>query len=491
MPVSDKHNLYSSMLDRIETTRDCVSGSSAVKSRRSVALTTTNRNAKLGIHNIPGSKYLPPPNPKDTSDDNLDRYEAYKQRALFVNFTSHTKDGYLGMINRKPVEVELSTGIEYLNENADGSGKTINQMINKTISELLDAGSVGILADFPASDAGQTASQTSELTATAKLYPRESIVNWRTETISGVTRYNMIVLMEEHEVISDDGFSVEVEEWHRVLLLDEFGTYIQNLYDGDDKLIFDVDEEGDISPDIMPRKFDGSAWDHIPFQFIGAESNDATPQKPMLYDLAEINIAHYRNSADYEESSFMTGQPWPVISGLTQSWVDDVLKGEIMIGSRAALMLPPEADAKLVQAASNQMPSEAMKMKVDQMIKTGAKIITDVSGVETATASKIKFAGQNSKLGVAVNNVEEGWLNVMGWQMEFMGDSGDNAIEINRQFYEASVDPSLIIANIQLLDRGIVAKSDLRVGLRKANLIEAGRTDEEIDEEVETSNPLI
>ena len=39
------------------------------------------------------------------------------------------------------------------------------------------------------------------------------------------------------------------------------------------------------------------------------------------------------------------------------------------------------------------------------------------------------------------------------------------------------------MAQIQLMDRGVIADTDLRTNLRKGGLIAAGRTDEEIEGE--------
>jgi len=490
MPVSDTHKLYAPMISRIEKVRDCVEGSDAIKSRRSTNTNTTNSN-RTGIHNIAGSRYLPPPNPGDESIENQDRYRAYLQRANFVNFTAATKDGFMGMINRRKAEIDLVEGVDYLVANVNGAGMKLKQLINKTISELLIAGGYGLLADFPITKEGLTQAQTSHLVATAKQYPRESIINWTESVIDGVTTLTQVVLAEIVCKESPDGFSSEELTFHRVLFLDTDGVYKQNIYNEDDKLIFFADENLEPDPDIVPRKSDGSTWNIIPFVFAGSEANVPTPQKPVLYDLSEINISHYRNSADYEESSFMVGQPWPVISGLTETWVKEVLKDGIMIGSRAALLLPSDASAELLQASPNQMPSKGMEIKEEQMIKIGAKIIVDASGTETVEAVKIRFSGQNSKLAMVVTNAEDAILQVIEWLMEFMGATGDNILEVNRQFFDATVNPQLIIANIQLLDRGIVAKSDVRSGLRKSNVIAPDRTDDDIDEELENISPLV
>jgi len=485
MPVSDQHKLYSHNINKWRLVRDCVDGSSSIKNSRESESGNTNN----GLFNIAGSRYLPPPNPRDSSQDNLDRYHAYKTRANFVNFTGHTKDGFMGMIGRKQPEIELVTNIDYLEDNANGGGLELDQLLQQVISELLETGRNGILVDFPQSDGG-TLSQTSNLQAFLIEYQAESIKNWRETVINGCKTLSLIVLAEQQEKILEDGFSTEMVTYHRVLFLDD-GVYKQNLYNEDDELLLFVDENGEPNPDIIPRKFDGTTWDVIPFQFFGSMNNDTNPDKAPLYDLAEVNIAHYRNSADFEESSFIVGQPTPVISGLTQAWVDDVMKGGLLLGSRSAILLPADASASLLQANSNQMPQVGMELKEQQMVKIGAKVITDSGGVETAEAAKIRFAGQNSKLGLIVSNVQQGFESLFKWAVEFMGGTGESRLEINKQFYDATVNPQLLVAQMQLMDRGVIAKSDLRSTMRKQSLIGTDRTDDDIDEEVGSIDPMV
>lgn len=483
MPVSDRHPLYINAAPARELVRDCVKGSQAVKNARS-----TSGGHSNGLYNYAGSKYLPAPNAEDYSQENIARYEAYKTRAVFVNFTGHTKDGFMGMIGRKAPKIEIPTNLDYLEDNADGAGLPLRQLIQNNISELLEVGAHGLLADFPVSEGG-TAAQTQNLKANIKQYPAESIVSFRCEIINGVKVLTMVVLAEEIEKVAADGFSSECVTYHRVLLLDS-GIYKQNIYDEDDNLLY-YNNDGELSPDIFPRKFNGSLWANIPFQFSGAINNDPIPDKAPLYDLAEINIAHYRNSADFEESSFMVGQPTPVFGGLTQSWIKDVWKGSVKLGSRGGVTLPVNGNASLLQANPNQMPDRGMELKEAQMIKVGAKIITDSGGVETAEAAKIRFSGQNSKLALVVSNTESAIKQVIEWCGEFMGITAqETLIEINKEFYDATINPQLVIANLQMLDRGIIAKSDLRRNLRKSGQINSDRTDEEIDEELNQANPL-
>jgi hypothetical protein len=456
MPASDQHPEYRANIDQWETTRDCVDGSTAIKQA--------------------GTKYLPKPNRDDISPENNTRYSDYLKRANFVNFTGSTLDGMLGMVFRNPITVDINATIEYLEENINGAGITLDQMARSLVGDLLKTGRFGMLVDYPTSDPGLTQAEVADLNLRANVlsYEAECVINWRTTTIGGITVLSLVVLAEDHEVISADGFSVETKTYHRVLRLTK-GVYTQELLNENDELV-----------ELMtPRKNNGSMWDRIPFVFVGAENNDANTDKAPLYDIAEINISHYRNSADFEESSFMVGQPTPVIAGLSQSWADTILKKGVILGSRRAVLLPEGGSADLLQADPNQMPSAGMDRKEQQMIKIGARIIQDTSGVETAEAARIRFAGQNSKLGAIVGNVESAFLQVFIWAMDFMGGEGDPEIEINKDFYEKTADPQLIMALIQTLDRGAIAMTDFRGSLRDVGVIDKDRTDEEIEGEAE------
>ena len=473
MPVDTRCPEYEKSLPVWELVRDCDEGANAIKARRNRA-----NLYPTGIGSIAGTAYLPAPNARDASDDNHIRYDAYKNRANFVNFVSHTKEGMLGMVFRKPSEIELPASIEYLLEDANGNGLHLDQMLKDAASDALLTGRYGLLVDYPQTEEGLTQAQVTSagLQASILAYPAESVINWRCDVINGVKQLTMVVLQEPRiKVDESDMFEVEVCMYHRVLLLQD-GVYFQRLYDDENELVSD---------DIIPRKSNGSSWDVIPFEFVGSINNDETPDKAPLYDIAEVNIAHYRNSADYEESSFIVGQPTPVIAGLNQSWVDDNFSGGIELGSRSGLLLPLDASASLLQAAPNQMPERGMELKEAQMVKIGTRIIQDSSGAETAEAAKIRFTGQNSKLGSLIVNVEAAFVKALIWASEFMGGDENVTLNINKEFYDATIDPQMLAQTLVLQDRGLIGKADIRYLLRRGNLLDSERTDEIIDAEIE------
>jgi len=467
MAVSTLHSKYSENIAKIRTVRDCVEGSRKIKQGKEL--------------------YLPKPNPDDVSEENRNRYIDYITRANFINFTGHTLEGLLGMVFRKDPEIKLPSSIEYLIDNADGNGLSLKQVGQSVVSEIAQAGRHGLLTDYPQAESGLTKSEVTNLglLATIKSYKAESIINWRTITRGSTTMLSLVVLLEPTEVIKDSdnevSFDIDVVDYYRVLYIDK-GVYKQRLYDNNEKLIQD---------EIIPNNERGEPWNLIPFVFVGSEENDVNIDKIPIYDIAEINISHYRNSADFEESSYQIGQPTPVLSGLNQNWVDENMKGGVMLGSRSAILLPEGGGSSLLQANPNQMPERGMEMKEAQMVMIGARIIQDMGGNETVDAASMRNAGQNSKLSLIVTNTRNALMQCLAWATEYMGgDPEQIELEFNKQFYDKSIDPQAVIADIQLLDRGVIAKKDLRRNLRKADRIADDRTDEDIDSEAQASSPI-
>lgn len=460
MPVTDQHSQYGKHIKSIKIVRDCVKGSDAVKKE--------------------GVAYLPM---LHADDSNTSRYADYKKRALFVNVTGQTSDGLLGMAYRKPPEIELPKEIEAIKTNANGAGLTLSQLSQKITADLLQSGRCGLLVDYPPVAEGVTKAdeQAQNIKAKIGFYATESIINWRSTVFGGLKKLTLIVLKETVSLIKLDGFGEAVEDQYRVLRYDPATGYTQQLYDKEGKSIT-------IETII---KASGKALNEIPFVFVGSVNNDEDIDKAPLKDIAEVNIAHYQNSADLEDSSHMVGQPQVVISGLDQQWVKDNYQDQtIVFGSRAPLLLPENGSATMLQAEPNSMPQAGMELKEKQMIALGARLIEDRSVSTTATDAEIKFAAQNSKLAIIANNVESALKQALLWCQAFMGGTGESTFVLNRDFYPKIVDPQTIIAVIQAHATGAIAKTDVRAVLRKGGIIDPDRKDEDIDTEIENENPI-
>ena len=464
MSVSTEHPDYKLYKNVWAKTRDAVKGSVAIKDKKHA--------------------YLPVPDNKSLDDARgieTVRYKQYLKRAVFTNFTGRTKNALVGAAFRKDPMYELPEAVDYLNQDATGDGLSLVQLAKDELSNLMETGRSLLLVDYPQADDDLSLEDVNMLDLRASIVPytAEQCINWKTSVINGRRLLTLCVLAEPY-FNTDLEFSHDSATQYRVLRLTDEG-YSQQIY-RDDKPVTD---------EIYPRKADGSVWEEIPLIFVGSKNNDSTIDDAPLSDIADVNVAHYRNSADYEESCFITGQPSLFIThSLTSEQFEEYNPDGLILGSRAGHVLGETGSAILLQASPNNLVMEAMKAKEQAMVMIGARIITDRGGNETAEGARIRFASENSVLGDIVSNLSQGLEKAIGYVCEFMGVTGDYYFDINSEFYYKSVDPQMIMSMITLLDRNLIGDIDIFERLQAAGLIDTARTLDNVREERELTNPL-
>jgi len=206
-----------------------------------------------------------------------------------------------------------------------------------------------------------------------------------------------------------------------------------------------------------------------------------------LYDLASLNVAHYRNSADYEESSFIVGQPTPVLTGLTEDWVEKVLKGTLTLGSRANIPLPVGAEASLLQCDPNSMPKEAMDQKEQQMAELGARLLREGASASTATAKIIDTSSESCTLAQIAENTSLAIEYSLEYAGEFLNvDATDAEYRLNKDFDLTSMTADDQNAIIKQWQAAGIAFSEMRTALRRAGIVTLSDEDakKQIDEDI-------
>ncbi len=423
---------------------------------------------------------------KDIDPTDPVRCKQYRDEAQFTNFTTRTKAGLVGAVFRRPPIITIPAEIEYIKEDATGYRMPLEKLCQECVGEVLMTGRYGLLVDYPASDENLSQADITEMNLKARIYryTAESIINWQEKLINGVPILSLVVLKECYDELGEDGFQWISKTQYRVLrLLD--GEYVQYIYDGD-KL--------EIVSFCVPKDASGNSWEFIPFVFIGSEDNDSDIDFLPLYDLAMLNIGHLRNSADYEESVHIVGQPTLFIqTEMTDEQFIAQNPNGVMLGVRKGHNLGVGGKAELLQAAPNQLADEAMKRKEEQAIMVGARLISKALDRETATAAKMRHSGETSILSTIANNVEQSLELCCDYIMRFMTDvnaTDSTDIQLNNQYFDKDIDPNLLMAEVQMLTAGIIGKSDVRQTLRAYGLIDQERTDSDIETELTTQSPV-
>lgn len=453
-----------------EMIRDVVNGEAAVKKR---------------------GKYLPYILPEDKSEFNKNRNAAYSQRAVFYGVTRRTLKGMAGQVTSKPATLTVPQLLEFMQDDVDGGAVSIDQQARQALSDNLAIGRLGLLTDYPMMAPGKSATRKDLLDGKVRpsiqYYFAEQIINWRVQMVKGQRKLTLVVLLEKYTV-EDDGFKKEEKEQWRVLrLVNE--EYIVQVYRKDQSGAFVV------VPELSAKPLDstGKPFDEILFVMVGSDNNDPGIDDAPLLDMASMNIAHYRNSADHEESVFIVGQPTPVMGGLTKEWVEEVwtnkeiMPNGVALGSRSPIPLPPNGFAELLQAAPNTLSFEAMKHKEEQMKALGAKLVEPKTGARTLGEAQMDEASEASVLMACAMNVSAGYTRCLRWAAMFVGAAVTNDLkyEMNTDF---EISRMTADARRQLLSEwqgGAISFTEYRSILRRAGI--ATQEDEVATEEIDAA----
>ena len=424
------------------------------------------------------TKYLPMPNPTDKSVENVERYNQYLLRAIYYNTVYRTLSGLVGVAFRKPPEIDIPQAIEYLVSNVDGSGLSLNQQAQWTLSEVLKKGRSGLLVDYPTTDGGTTAADVQRgVSAKIQAYTAESIVDWNEEDSTEGRRLNYVKIVEVEDAVDVETGTRELRKTFIVLRLID-GVYSQER----------TNETGTATEArIEPLQADGKKFDFIPFVFAGSENNTPDIDQAILYDLAVINMGHYINSADNEEASFITGQPTlAVTSSISAAEFQEMNPNGVLIGARRGHFLGESGSLSMVQADPNTLPRMLMEDKEAQMVALGAQLVSP-SANETAFSTGVKLATNTSALALVVGNVSDAYRQCLEWAMLFMSTTPatDIVYEINKDFFPPVLDPQTITAWVAGIQGGVLPQTALNNLMRSADLTKL--TDEEIAAEAENS----
>lgn len=452
---------YDAYLPKWTRVRDAVAGEDAVKAK------TTD--------------YLPDPDETNVTDPTgcNHRYKQYLRRAVYYNATGRTLSGLVGVAFANWPQIELGTHKGLL-QDVDGSGVGIVNQAQWLLSDVLQTGRAGLLADFTRLDEATRKrirtvadAEAAGVRAVITAYAAESILTWETQGTT-LTR----VVLKESATEYEGGEVQQIPQLRELVLIG--GKYSVNIWQ----------KRSEAGQYLQVDKID-VGLPYIPFAFVGATNNDQWPDQPPLLDLANMNLHHYRNSADYEESAFLMGQPQFIVSGVDEEW--RLANPSVTFGSRSALCLPANADAKLAQVAPNTLAKEAMDTKQEQMQQLGARLLGKGEATKTATQSASETKASYSVLSLACDNVSAAYTRALQW-LNTWGRTGlatKVGLSIDTQFNDLTLDANAIRETVAAWQAGLVPQSDAWTVLRRLNVIDQAKTDEQLRGEIEAQGPAL
>ncbi len=257
-------------------------------------------------------------------------------------------------------------------------------------------------------------------------YDAESIINWQTGRIQGKTMLTLLMLWEkdarvfqgcEGDGTLQDAYAPEMfDQWREyVLLVDAQGHpyCVINVYRRTKPKSTGGVKREKGTPDFkiveqfMPTRR-GVPLDRIPFVFHNSHNSLPDVGPCPLLDIANLNISHYRTSADLEHGRRMTALPTPWAVGFEADVEQDTNGGikkkakEIQIGSDTILMSEnDEAKCGYMEFSGAGLESltKALEQKEGQMAALGARMLEpEAKKAEAFGTVEMRNVGETSAL---------------------------------------------------------------------------------------------
>jgi len=303
----------------------------------------------------------------------------------------------------------------------------------------------------------------------------EQVINWRTTTVGARTKLSLVVIRETKE--KTDRYAVDTYETIRELYIDEQGFYAERFWSN---------ENGawQVLSTTEPTDAEGNRWSEIPFIFVGAENNDTSVDRPVMLPIVEVNIGHYRNSADWEDSVWYSGQPQPYMIGMTQDHVEMMQELGMYVGSRNILGVPEGGSFGFATPPPNPIVREAMSDKVEMMLALGARLLQPGSTAKTATEVAGIREAQHSVLSLIAANASEAYTQALQWAARYMGvapgpEMEDIAYAINQDYNVADASPQELQAMMAGFVQGSIPISDYVRYMKRVGHFDNERSEED------------
>jgi Domain of unknown function (DUF4055) len=443
MPVDTVHPDYAEFKEKWERCRDALEGDEAVKEK--------------------GVDYLPQPAGQDD-----DEYEAYKTRALFYNATGRTLDAMVGMVFRKTPEIAIADSILPFLDDINLSRVPFLTFAQQVFSEILSVGRAGVLVDMQDENASATNRR-----AYFVRYRTEQIINWRSEFIDSRESLTLVVL---HEVVSEadssDPYVLISYDQYRVLSLESpitggASTYWMRIYR---VMTADNKSSTQLVSGVQP-KLKGRPLEFIPFVMITPMGLSLEIVKPPLLDLVDLNLSHYRSSADLESGRFYTGHPQPWLAGFPDS------EEYVIGGATVWVTSDPTAKAGMLEFTGTGLGAleNALVSKEKMMASLGARLLEEQKRAsEAAETVKLRQAGEQSILQRLAKSVSGGLTQALTWLSLWMGAGDKASANLNSDYIDTSIDSAMLRELVGLYQSGGMSFETLYQNLIRGEIAREG-----------------
>ncbi len=361
-----------------------------------------------------GKTYLPQ-QPRESDDD-------FKYR-LSTSTCFPAFERTLAVMAGKPFSKEVTpSGVPQpvldLLPSIDDKGSSLHTFAFRAFREMVSHGFGGILVDHT-----KTEGQAVTVADTKRLGARPYWVHYKHNQVLGA-RFTQsanglqLVLLRLLETVEEEDGDYGSQEVQQVRVLRP-GTWEIHRNGKDGWVLHDSGT---------------TTLDCIPFVFLVANPIGPMEGRPPLKDLAYLNVKHWQQQSDQDESARFCRKRLLVFTGLTS-------QDQITVASDMAVRLPKDADAKIVEgsAESIEVGRSELEALEQQMIQTGAELLVAKPGQRTATEASNDAEANKSSLQSLVEDFEDALDQCLQFSADWLKAGEGGSVSLFKDFGAATL----------------------------------------------------
>jgi hypothetical protein len=464
-------------------------------------------------------KYIP-----ELSGQTAAEYAAYIDRATFLEATARTREAMTGLIfSRAPAYTDPTPATDVFAADIDASGTTIDDMARAIVDELQATGFGAIVVSHNGDPENPGTAANPSGRPFVQWYNAESVIDWKFSTINGARQLSALRLYETVDEAAGEFASVSVLQI-RVLDLEQvegvarLRERIYRLTEPDKKSKSKPKWE-QVGVTLYPMQ-DGAPVTSLRAILVSADGNGLPGSVP-LSPIAEINLSHWRTTADHEHALHFCGLPTPWIAGvqtakpgrrdraLAEVDGDPVTGLENLRVNRAAYQQQPaialgstkflmfdSAEAKIgiltMDVAGLSALENSLTRKERGMAVLGARMLSlESAGAASGVAIDLRQQGEQSALVRIANVVSSALTRALQWCAEWAGAPSETTYALDTSFARVRIDGATLTALLSAANAGKISRETFIYNVRQGGYLPDGITEaDELERIANDPQPL-
>lgn len=394
-----------------------------------------------------GETYLPR-EPREDRQNYLSRLN----RTVLMPIYQRTIETSVSKIFGRELDIQVPSSMQKLLEDCDGTGTSFRAFARAAATSACHYGISYILVDYP--DLGNASSQ--EIISAypfLKLIPATAVTNVEYQYLNGAAELVNFRYSEQHP---------------------QYGTCIRELIlNPESRQVFHTLWAHIDGKETAVESGQLLGLDLIPIVAVYTNKIEPFMGKPLLANLAEMNITHWQMMSDYLNITHTVQCPMLVVTGYNPQVQEDGSVKEVVI-SPNTVFTSPSSDARVswveVSGNSVEVGRTALKDLEAQMSALGLEIVSPQSTQETATGRLLDAAETHSVLTAIAMDLEYALANTLWYAASYLRQPLENiTVKINTDY---TVQNTQNFAQVmELFKSGVITAAQLLEWVAKNNLL--------------------